>query len=211
LPTPKFEPELAPPGYEKDRSFTEEQISELEEILGKSPGEIAVVLQNAARAIWMYEYTQPASDSEIVTGLNNAAHHADLLRARIAELGPTSKGGLLAEYGRSKRFARTQFKKDAAALDRLCFNLITAAKRAKPRRGRPPNKMAEEAAHRLIRAYTEISGVPFVNSRQQSASRRFVITALRMLLGIAPKTASGAIDRVMEADTTRQKLPPKVG
>src|SRR5207248_5244372 len=132
--------------YEKDRCFTEEQISQYGEILDKSPGEIAVVLQNAARAIRMYEYTQPASDSEIVTGLSNAAHHADQLRARIAELGPASKRVLLSEYGRSKRLARTQFKKDAAALDRLCLNLITAAKRAKPKAGRPPNKMADEAA-----------------------------------------------------------------
>ncbi len=211
MPTQKFEPEVIPPGYEKDRSFTEEQISQFGEILDKSPGEIAVVLQNAARAIWMYEYTQPASDSEIVTGLSNAAQHADQLRARIAELGPASKGVLLSEYGRSKRLARTQFKKDAAALDRLCFNLITATKRAKPRRGRPPNKMAEEAAHRLMKAYTEISGVRMFNSsRRNNAARRFVLAGLRML-GIAPRTASGAFQRVIEANAERQKLAKKTG
>jgi hypothetical protein len=101
LPTKKILPEEIPPGYENDLSFTEQQVAALAEILDLSVGIATQPMQNAGRAIGMLGYTEPPSESEISTGLSDAAQRADQLRAILTELGPASKRAVFSEYGKT--------------------------------------------------------------------------------------------------------------
>ena len=202
MPTKRFDPEPIPPGYEDDLSFSEQHVSELAEIIGKSPGDVLPALQKAARAITMLKYSERAPESEIAKSLKEAGKHAIELRSNIVALGPGSKKALLSAYDARERPARARLKTDLAALERLFENLTVAGKRSRPRRGRPPNQIADFAARKFIRLYEEISDRPFslAPKTAKNVGRSFVMNAVRMLLDIDRKTASGAIDRIAVRD-----------
>jgi hypothetical protein len=211
--------------------FTDNQISQLADILGRSRDVIEAPLNEAALAIGPFLTKPEATELEQAAALVELAEFAQSLLSNLRDLDSRSKQRLLHEYEVRQESlsaaaigninALSQFKKDLTAIARVHENLAVALGRTRTRSaglGRPRNSLERLAVRTLIKAYEQITGGEFTSSvtKGKGVARRFVMTALKML-GIEQTAAAGGIlyvlseKRARAAGKPEKKLPLRAG